>query len=76
MDKIHFAEELQIGNYLVTVVNKITLNGHSNTRGMAVSIESQPLGILVQETDKQWAINVHGQRMTKDVLLLGYPLTD
>ena len=69
MKKIRQGKTIQIGDYLITPVEKVEINSKSNNYSLALSVRSQPLGIIIKSQVAQWALNIEGKKVSIDDLL-------
>ena len=69
MKKIRQGQTIEINGYAITPIEKVSLQGNANRFGLNIIAQYEPLGVIVETKDQNWAWDINGQLVDKDTLL-------
>jgi hypothetical protein len=53
----------------IVPVERVTVNGDCHPRGIAISAEIEPIGIIVDDGTGRWAMGMDGERLDIEELM-------
>lgn len=69
MKKIRFGNKIELTDLLITPVEEITVSGYSDQQGISIYASCEPVGIIIESTEKRWAIDINGKLVSPDTLI-------
>jgi hypothetical protein len=69
MRRVRLGEAVEISGVSIVPVERVTINGDCHPRGIAVSAEIYPIGIIVEDGTRRWAMGMDGERIDPEELL-------
>jgi len=71
MNKKRLGKKITIGDFSITPIEESSIAGNHSEYGVSVFAALKPLGILIELGDKQWALDINGEKKPVKELLAG-----
>ncbi len=69
MKRIRRGKALEISGISILPVEQIVIAGDCCPHGIALSVEYMPIGIILEDGEKQWAIGIDGKSVDPEELI-------
>jgi hypothetical protein len=69
MRRVRLGKAVEVSGISIVPVERLVINGACHPRGIAISAEIEPMGIIVDDGTKRWAIGINGERLDIDELM-------
>ena len=69
MKQIRQGKAIEVSGMSIIPVECVVINGDCNRQGLAISVEYAPIGIILDDGSKRWAIGIDGKSVDPDELI-------
>jgi hypothetical protein len=69
MRRVRLGKAVEVSGMSIVPVERVIVNGDCHPHGIAMSAELEPMGVIVDDGTKRWAIGIDGERIDIDELM-------